>query len=251
LQITVLDNCSPDAEVRPLKEAGFDLEILPRNLGYGGAANHALRQWLCSTDTPYAVVCPHDALPSANCVELILKAMHERPRAGVGCAESGQDTAPGYSLLRGYNLYPAERTGGWCPAEFPNGTLFVISRQCLADVGLFDERYFAYGEEYDFGRRAIESQWEVGQIWGAVVKNPTRVVSSEVAWYLTLRNGLLASYQRDGLYAALLRSCVISLNGLARWLGHRPSATNPTLTVRIKALCAFWTGSFGPPPEST
>src|SRR5882672_4469597 len=83
LQITVLDNCSPDAEVRPLKEAGFDLEILPRNLGYGGAANHALRQWLCSTDTPYAVVCPHDALPSANCVELILKAMHERPRAGI------------------------------------------------------------------------------------------------------------------------------------------------------------------------
>ena len=248
LRIVVLDNASPRDVLRGLEGHDFDLELMPRNLGYGGALNHALSRWLASTGSAYAVVCPHDALPRPDCVEVILTTMRRRPRAGLACAEYGVDAAPGYTLLHGYDLYPCVRSTGWCPAEFPNGTLFVVARACLEDVGLFDERYFSYGEEHDLGRRALAAGWEVGQVWDAVVENPSCAAPPNVTAYLGLRNGLLASFQRDGLAAALVRTCVIAANGVRLWL-RRADAKGGSPAIRARAVRDFWLRRFGAPPE--
>jgi GT2 family glycosyltransferase len=247
LRITVVDNASPPdqaARVGP----GVELVCSDHNQGYGPALNRMLARWLSRPGGRYAVICPHDALPRPDCVERILNAMQERPRAGLSCAEFGSATLPGYTLLRGYDLYPAPRGTGFCPVEYPNGTLFVVARDCLEEIGLFDERYFAYGEECDLGRRALAAGWEVGQVWGAVVENPGRVASSRTVWYLNLRNGLLASFQRDGLPAALVRSVITLGRGALHAARGESGAGIPPFSVRARAVSDFWRRRFGPPP---
>ena len=39
----------------------------------------------------------------------------------------------------------------------------LARRECLADVGLFDERYFAYCEEAELAIRAKQAGWQVGR----------------------------------------------------------------------------------------
>ena len=250
LGITVLDNASPPQLV-PKTRPGFTLVRSERNLGYGPALNELLKAWLARPGGRYAVICPHDALPRPDCVERIVAAMRARPRAGLACAEFGSETLPGYTLLHGYDLYPAPRVSGgsgWCPVEYPNGTLFVVARDCLEAIGLFDERYFAYGEECDLGRRALAAGFEVGQVWGAVVENPGRTASSRTVWYLNLRNGLLASSQRDGFPAAFLRSAITLSRGAVQVVRGEQGPGVPPFSVRMRAVGDFWRGRFGAPP---
>jgi hypothetical protein len=176
--------------------------------------------------------------------------MVERPRAGLACAEYGTGTVPGYTLLHGYDLYGTRPLGsGFCPVEYPNGTLFVVERGCLRDIGLFDTRYFAYGEEFDLGRRALSHGYEVGQVWGAVVENPGRIAASRTVWYLNMRNGLLATRQRDGVGAAALRSVLMLARGAVEVARRERGPEVPPFDVRARAVLDFWSGRFGPPPE--
>jgi GT2 family glycosyltransferase len=247
LRVTVVDNASPPGRTARVG-AAVELVRSEQNRGYGPALNRLLQAWLARPGGRYAVICPHDALPRPDCVERILTAMQGRARAGLASAEFGSGTLPGYTLLRGYDLYPAPQGSGWCPVEYPNGTLFVVARECLEAIGLFDERYFAYGEECDLGRRALAAGWEVGQVWGAVVENPGRVASSRTVWYLNLRNGLLASSQRDGLPAAFVRSAITLGRGALQAVRGETGAGIPPFSVRARAVSDFWRQRFGPPP---
>ncbi|HEY3500872.1 MAG TPA: glycosyltransferase [Polyangiaceae bacterium] len=247
LRITVVDNASPPESAARVN-GSVELVRSERNEGYGPALNRLLAQWLATPGGRYAVICPHDALPRPDCVARILEAMQSRPRAGLASAEFGSGTLPGYTLLHGYDLYPAPAGTGFCPVEYPNGTLFVVARPCLEEIGLFDERYFAYGEECDLGRRALAAGWEVGQVWGALVENPGRVASSRTVWYLNLRNGLLASSQRDGLPAAALRSAITLGRGALQAVRGETGEGIPPFSVRARAVGDFWRRRFGPPP---
>src|SRR5205807_910387 len=80
-------------------------------------------------------------------------------------------------------LVAAERDTGWEDAGHPHGTLMVAARACLTDVGLFDERYFAYCEEADLGERARRAGWEVGVVWDALVANPSMSGGSAAVEY--------------------------------------------------------------------
>src|SRR3546814_8168876 len=61
-------------------------------------------------------------------------------------------------------------------------------RTLLREVGLFDERYFAYCEEADLALRAKAQGWETGLVRGATVVNPHMGTPSRTVDYLQLRN---------------------------------------------------------------
>ena len=65
----------------------------------------------------------------------------------------------------------------------------LVRRQCLDEIGLFDQRYFAYGDEHDLGARAVRHGWKVVLVWGSIVTNPaTRTENSgEVTCLLVTR----------------------------------------------------------------
>jgi hypothetical protein len=47
------------------------------------------------------------------------------------------------------------------PVGYLSGACLLISRAAWTDVGLFDERYFLYGEEADWAHRARQRGWQL------------------------------------------------------------------------------------------
>ncbi|MGK2957299.1 MAG: glycosyltransferase family 2 protein, partial [Acidimicrobiales bacterium] len=149
----------------------------------------------------------------------------------------------------GSYLVPSLRVPGWEDSGYPHGTLMVASRACLNDIGLFDERYFAYCEEADLGERARRAGWQVGVVWGAVVHNPTMSSEVGVPEYLMVRNTLFLVRQHFGpLRAAVLfiLTAWITLVGVIV-----PSRQTPYwhLRGRLLAMRDFLLGRTGPPPR--
>ena len=250
LHLIVVDNGSDPAAVSEVAAGLPAAEVVRvgRNAGFGAAANVGLRRWLERGAGEWVAVAPHDALPEPDCLRRLLDAVAERPRAGLASAEFGEPGKPVVDRYFGGILVDRQRDEGWEDAGHPHGTLLLARRGCLEAIGLFDERYFAYCEEADLGLRASAAGWEVGVVWGAIVRNPSVSVRSEVAEYLMLRNSLLLVREHFGRYPAFIRICFALVNTTR--LGLHPAARGPFFSwpARRRALRDFLRRRLGPPP---
>jgi N-acetylglucosaminyl-diphospho-decaprenol L-rhamnosyltransferase len=252
-RVLVVDNGSPPEHVAAVRAGLPAAEVieLGRNTGFGPAANAGLQRWLDGGEGEWVVVCPHDALPEPGCVEALVVAAEARPRAGLASAEYGDGqrlARPVVDRYFGGILGPTERRPGWEAAGHPHGTLLLARRPCLEQVGLFDERYFAYCEEADLGERARRAGWEVGIVWGAVVRNPGMSSEVGVPEYLMLRNSLLLVRSHFGRYPAFIRFTMAAWS-TARGV-VRPDRRPPFWHLRSRRLAMrdFLRGRYGPPP---
>jgi hypothetical protein len=173
-----------------------------------------------------------------------------RPRAGLACADFGDGATPVVDPYFGGILAPATVAEGWEPAGHPHGTLMLAHRDVLVDVGLFDERYFAYCEEADLALRAADAGWEVGLVRGAIVVNPDLGTKVNAIDYLQLRNTLLLVREHFGRYNATIR-WLLAVGQLARGI-VQPSSRGPYFVARcrVRALVDFPRGRYGPPPAA-
>jgi GT2 family glycosyltransferase len=256
VHVTIVDNGSGSAALSALRTLARRLstvEVLPlgRNAGFGPAANVGLQRWLEQGHGEWVAVAPHDAIPEPGCLARILAAVASRPDAGLVSAEFGRayDSKPVIDRYIGGYVSPARAGEGWEDADFPHGTLLVARRGALTEIGLFDERYFAYCEEADLGVRATRAGWKVGIIWGAVVNNPGHD-ESEVVRYLKLRNTLLLVREHFGSYPATIRCTFALLTLVVGCCRRRARATDAIGRVEGRAILDFVRGRFGPPPPA-
>lgn len=261
VSVTVVDNGSSPAALAALRAEAGDVEVIETgaNLGFGPGANRAFRHWLNrgsgklnrgtgETAGEWVAVAPHDALPDPDCVARLVAAASARPRAGLACAEFGDafNLVPVIDKVLGGFYRPAPRGQGWEPVDYPHGTLLLARRALLREVGLFDERYFAYCEEVDLALRARRAGWEIGMVWDAVVRNG-HLPSRPIADYLQVRNTLLLVREAYGAYFAAWR-CVLAAWDLARKALAEPRRAGDHLRLEGRAVLDFLRGRFGPPP---
>jgi N-acetylglucosaminyl-diphospho-decaprenol L-rhamnosyltransferase len=246
--VTVVDTSSDPTSRARLIELCPDVEVLDAggNIGFGPGANRGLRAWLDSGDGSWVGVAPDDAVPAPGCVGRLVDEASLRPDAGLVCAEygAGYDLVPCVDKVIGGYYRPAARGAGWQDVAYPHGTLLLARRGLLEEVGVFDERYFAYCEEVDLGLRARAAGWRVGHVWGAVVAN-SRLPRQLLADYLQVRNTLLLvseHFERRDLRARL----ALAVASLAA------RATRDLTRARLeaRAVADFLAGRFGPPPPS-
>ncbi len=249
VDITVVDNGSAPAELACLRDLVADVEVVHMgfNAGFGPAANVGLRRWLACGRGEWAVVAPHDAMPESGCLAHLLAEVRCQPAVGLASAEFGPgfDMVPSVDWVIGGYVRPAVRGCGWQETDYAHGTLLLTRRAALIDVGLFDERYFAYCEEVDLSLRARRRGWQVGIVWGAVVANDSRP-DQTIADYLQLRNTLLLVRTHFGRYPATVRGIYAAGRLVAGPAGH-PLGW-PWHQVKARALLDFVRGRFGPPP---
>jgi len=260
VRFTVVDNGSTPEHLLRLHEevarrvaGGADVVVLEQgeNTGFGPAANVGLRRWLAEGEqAEWVVVAPHDAHPLEGCLPTLLAVLAERPRAGLASADVGDGVTPVVDRYFGSIPAPATVEEGWEPAGYPHGTLMIARRACLEEVGLFDERYFAYCEEADLGERARRAGWEVGVVRGARVQNTHLSSATPAVDYLQLRNTLLLVHDRFGWYPGFIRFCTALLQ-----LGQgvvRPSTRSDVFSAkaRVLALGDHLRGRYGPPPPA-
>lgn len=257
VRVVVVDNGSEPAALATVR-AGLPTEVelleLPTNQGFGPGANAGYRHILAhprpDDDPEWIGLAPQDAEPAPDCLARMLATLAERPRAGLASADFGDGATPVIDPYFGGILAPATVAEGWQPAGHPHGTLMLARRAMLAEVGLFDERYFAYCEEADLALRASASGWESGLVRGALVVNPEMGTGSAVVDYLQLRNTLLLVREHSGRYHAAIRG-LYAVGQLVTGLispSHRGPYWDPR--ARVRALADHLRRRYGPPPAA-
>jgi GT2 family glycosyltransferase len=254
VEVIVVDNGSrPDEleRLRPALTARPDVTLVEAgsNLGFGPGANVGLRRWLSDPEAPeWALLGPHDVEPADDCLRELEAGLRSEPMAGLACADVGDGETPMIDPYFGGVTRPAAVDRGWEPADYPHGTLMALRRACVEEVGLFDERFFAYCEEAELGLRARAAGWEVGLVRGATVKNTHLGSSVAAVDYLQQRNTLMLVREMSGRYHAFIRACITGLHLWSGW--RRPDSRPPVFHARARAMGVrdFLLGRTGPPP---
>ncbi len=166
LPVTVVDNSSDDLVREVSDRAGARYLDPGRNLGFGAGVNVALRAPLVP-GSDVLLVNP-DAVVAADVVEGLHKRLCADPRLAA-VAPAQVDGAGRLSRVHWPFPTPArvwrEAVGlGGGPGEYVIGSVLLLSRAALDDVGGFDEDFFLYAEETDWERRADARGWRLGYV---------------------------------------------------------------------------------------
>lgn len=253
LRVTVIDNDStPEAYTQLLKELDPTVTIvrLEENKGWGGALNTVLQSWLRPETNPYCLISAHDAIPAPDCLRLLVSTADADQRIGIACPQYSDPFVSRLSRWRG--VYPEtaapQAIGTAEEVDVPHGTLMLVRRQCLEEIGLFDPRYFAYGDEHDLGARAVRRGWKVVMVWGSIVTNPATSTQSSWRSYLFARNSLYLVRTYFGRVAATVRAILILANTLRLLVFRRDDRFAFSARARWKAVCDYFKGYTGFPP---
>lgn len=177
--------------------------------------------------------------------------MESDKNIGILCPEYGKQTTdlPKFSPILGprliNNILP--RPSGTIEyVDFAHATLLVFRRECLNKIGVFDERYFAYGDEYDISIRAKKMGWKVGILWGAIIINPITASSKPIINYLLARNTLLLAKVHGGFISSLCR-VILMLCRLPLTLWNRRSEKSIVI-AKFLGIKDFIFSRYGRPP---
>jgi GT2 family glycosyltransferase len=169
-RVTIVDNASEPDQRRLLEEGRPDrveLRLNAENLGFGAAANGALRNGAGEL----VVVSNADVLPEPGALAALAGAIEGAPRAGmVGPVFEGP-TADYHAALPGgatmlarifvgsFNRRAARRPAQDEVAEVgqPAGACFAMRRELWGGIGGFDEGFFLWYEDVDLARRLRDS----------------------------------------------------------------------------------------------
>jgi N-acetylglucosaminyl-diphospho-decaprenol L-rhamnosyltransferase len=182
--IVVVDNASTDGSLERLTRADPAVQAirLPRNLGYGTAANRGV----AATGTPYVLVMNADTVVEPGMVKGLLAALERDPRLGVVAPRLDNpdgtlypsvrhfpnlgdaighaflvDLAPNNRFTRRYRMLDWDHREAR-RVDWVSGACFLARRAALDAVGGFDEAYFMYLEDVDLCWRLGRAGWYSG-----------------------------------------------------------------------------------------
>jgi len=252
IMITVVDNDSrPEnkSELERLVPEGVLCISLGKNLGWGGGFNVALKKWLSDGPGEFCFISAHDALPEPGCLARLMEAFHSDQRLGILSPQDGVHQLPFFSPLTGPKLIQVDpRPGGTIePAAWVHGTLMGLRKACLKEIGLFDDRYFAYGDEQELCLRANRGGWKTAIVWDAVVRNPSTSVPTTLLLYLQTRGTLLLASDYGGKLSSAARVVLIVLNTIRLFVTGKLDKN--AAIARMRAVGDFLLNRLGKPPE--
>jgi GT2 family glycosyltransferase len=180
VEVTVIDNASRKLPQLPRE---VTLEKLPKNVGFSGGANQALRLHRARAEREefFCIVC-HD--------------LHVEAAALRTCLEIAR-AYPGYGILGLNGTDLPEREGPIIDHDWVSGTCLFLRRDCADDVGWFDEIYGSYVEDIDFSYRAARKGWKLGIVTAARASAHGSVDSRRAIILTRANHTLLAAKQGD------------------------------------------------------
>lgn len=221
VSVLVVDNGSATPTAGALAQAGLDVPVLrlEENLGYAGGNNAGLREAL-ARGADFAWVLNNDAEVVVGSLAALLDAAARNPRAAalaprvvrgddpkriwvawgevtwrqslVGLV--GEDAADGPA-------WDVERDAPWLP-----GCALLLRASALAEVGLFDEDFFAYHEDVDWAARAQAKGWSCRYVGASRVVHHIHGSSGGAAHYggfrkyLSARNSVLYALRHGSVW---------------------------------------------------
>lgn len=267
VRVSVVDNGSDADALERLRKGLGSLPEVERdavelievgaNAGFGPGANVGLRRFIDDPDDgEWVALAPHDVDPFPGTLAAMLEAAEGEPMAGLMCADVGDGMTPVIDPYFGGMVIDPRPDAAWDgsprweAAHYPHGTLMLLRRECIDEVGCFDERFFSYCEEADLALRARAAGWHVGLIRGARVQNIHIGSGMAIVDYLQTRNTLLLVQEMSGWYHAFIRACITIIQTVR---GVRRPETRSLIfdaRARMLGLRDFVLRRFGPPPST-
>jgi len=161
------------------------VELIPleRNLGFTAGNNLAMRRALKSADPPeYILLLNSDTIVLPGAIDTLVRFMDEHPSVGIagsrlegpggsvqgspfrfqGIAselDRGLVMGPFTSIVSRWTAY-RQKPSAAAPVDWVAGASMMLRSAMIANVGLLDERFFAYFEDMDYCLAARRKGWE-------------------------------------------------------------------------------------------
>jgi GT2 family glycosyltransferase len=197
-KVIVVDNGSVDGSNDVIRDNYSEVQLLefPNNAGFAGGVNRGIRPAL-QQGADYVILLNNDAVADAHWLEELVRVGEGHPEAGMVAAkivtQDGKridSTGDFYSVWG----FPFPRGRGEEDKGQYDGqdaqTIFAASGgaslyrgDTLREIGLFDERFFAYFEDVDIGFRARLAGWSVIYAPKAIVRHSIGGTSSRIDDY--------------------------------------------------------------------
>jgi len=267
-EVVVVDNGSIDGSVKAIRERFPDVTLIENgeNLGFTGGNNvglrHALERHahyalLLNNDTEVApdflrhMVEVAEADPSVGIVGPTIY-YHEQPHV-IWSAGGTVDRRRGQTTMVGLNEQ-ASGQPGTAPREvdFVTGCALLVRKSVLEQVGLLNDKFFAYYEEVEWCERARRAAYRILSVPGAKVWHKISAQArsdSPLVHYLMTRNRLLWIREAGLGPGVLWRVLVLDhLRTLFSWT-IRPKWRHkrPQRRAMFKAIGDFFCNRLGAP----
>lgn len=185
IKIIAVDNASQDGSIDLIRKDFPEIKIISniRNLGYAKACNQGIEK----AEGRYFFILNPDTKLSGGSLEGMVRFMDENPRCGIlgpklldknGKIQLSCRAFPSYStaFFNRYSLltkiFPRSRyaqrylKASWShdriqETDWVSGAAMLIKRDCLDQIGNFDEGFFMYCEDIDICQRARKNGWLV------------------------------------------------------------------------------------------
>lgn len=206
-ETVVVDNGSSDGTHELLTREHRDVRQvnLAENRGFAAAVNAGI----AAAAGDVIVLMNNDTEAAPGWLEALVRAMDTNPDAGSVASRMLAYSAPrridsaGVQLgLYASQIGEGAQDGPWFdqPREVFAACAGAAAyrRAALDDVGLFDERYFAYFEDVDLGARLQLAGWRCVYAPDAVIHHHGSATSNRIParkFYLLMRNSLILFFQ--------------------------------------------------------
>ena len=231
LDILVVDNGSRCGPAQALREAGIAVPILctGRNRGYAGGNNAGIR-FAAARGADFLWILNNDATVDPGALAPLLRSAKEHASAGVFGSKVVRADDPSriwvawgrvtwrQSLIAlvGENDADGPRYDGERDVEWIPGCALFFRTRALAEVGGFDERFFAYHEDVDWAARAAKTGWTSRYVGASRVVHRAHGSSGGATHYggfrkyLSARNSVLYARKHGRpLAIACMAACIV------------------------------------------
>lgn len=169
------------------------------NLGYAGGNNAGyeyLKKYNLDGDV---IIANPDVSLSEKVIHSLLDARElEKFGAAMTAAHNENGTVLyRYIMMSGFiQKWKCDLESDFCITDYVAGSLFIISREVLDKIGLFDERYFLYWEEVDLSFRIKDAGYELYSLPSISILRETNSLPRTInALYYLSRNSFLLKFK--------------------------------------------------------
>lgn len=236
-EVLVVDNGSSDGSVAAIRARFPHQPVIEtgENLGYAGGNNVGLRHALVR-GADYALLLNNDTEVAPDLLWHLVEATEADPMVGIAgptiyyherpyliwSAGGVIDWGHGKTWMIGLNAPDTGQFGAAPrPVDFVTGCALLVKRAMMEQVGLLDERFFAYYEETEWCVRARRAGFRIvhvprAKVWHKIPLD-ARDSSPSVQYYMTRNRLLFLKATSAGLRAWLHTLVAEYLRILISW----------------------------------
>lgn len=254
LELIVVDNCSQDDSVSQLRSRFGDkirLIVNPSNYGYCRGNNVGFME----SAGDYLVFLNNDVLVHPGWLAALVSTIESESR--IAAVECNVQHIGFKNLLKISHDVDALGEGGfptvrqWAhprPTFIPSGSASIFRRSVLERIGVFDEDFFIWSEDFDLGWRIWLSGYKIVDCPSSLVFHAGSVSTSGKSWlsrklYLVIRNSIITMIKNYSLSHVIMYVPIRLSLEVPITLGHALRYREPgyvPLRFRSVLLALFW-----------